>query len=158
MKKTILILLVTLGLQTQAQINYCDSMVVTGSQFQMEIQMNNVNTPIHYWCTSSTCGTVLGEDSMTTTHTVFNFPNPTTGLAHDTVSTCVTYNTTGTIITCCIAWTWNGVSWHRITSPTYINETNEDKINNNKMYDLLGREVLKPKGLYIKNNKLYFND
>ena len=32
----------------------------------------------------------------------------------------------------------------------------ENKTNNNKMYDLNGREILKPKGLYIQNGKVKF--
>ena len=37
-----------------------------------------------------------------------------------------------------------------------IKEFTISKINDNKMYDLNGRHILKPKGLYIKNNKLYY--
>ena len=64
MKKLLLILLVSLGLQTQAQINLCDSMTASGAQTQLVLQVNNVNTFIDYWCTNSTCGSLLGEDSM----------------------------------------------------------------------------------------------
>tara|TARA_R100000808_G_scaffold11464_1_gene29407 strand:- start:236 stop:712 length:477 start_codon:yes stop_codon:yes gene_type:complete len=158
MNKIILILLVSFGLQAQAQINYCDSMTITGSQLNIIIQTNNVNTPIHYWCTSSMCGLTLSEDCMKVVHSVFNFTNPTTGLMYDTINTCITYNTTGTVITCCVTWVWNGTSWSRMMSPTYIDEINKVEIINNKIYNLQGKEILRPKGLYIKNNKLYFND
>ena len=42
-----------------------------------------------------------------------------------------------------------------MSNPVGIVET-QNKINNNKMYDLFGREILRPKGLYIQNNKLYY--
>ena len=51
MKKLILTLFLAIGtLFTQAQINLCDSMTVTGSQTQLTLQVNNVNTFIDYWC------------------------------------------------------------------------------------------------------------
>ena len=154
MKKAILILLVSLGLQTQAQINYavCDSMTASGSQVQLQIEINGVNTFIDYWCTNSTCGTLLGEDSMSLYHTVYN------SSLHDTIITCITWSisTSGVTNTCCVTWGWNGMSWANMMVITSVKEI-ESKITNNKMYDLYGREILKPKGLYIKNNKLYYD-
>ena len=41
MKKIFLILLVLLGLKTQAQVNLCESLMVMGSQFQLTIQMDH---------------------------------------------------------------------------------------------------------------------
>ena len=32
----------------------------------------------------------------------------------------------------------------------------KDKIGINKMYDLYGREILRPNGFYIRNNKLFY--
>ena len=42
----------------------CDSIVVSGSQFQLTMQVNNFNSIIDYWITTAPDGTVLGEDSM----------------------------------------------------------------------------------------------
>ena len=42
------------------------------------------------------------------------------------------------------------------SNTTSIIEVKNNKITNNKMYNLLGKEILKPKGLYVKNNKLYY--
>ena len=44
-------------------------------------------------------------------------------------------------------------------NPTSINELTLDKINDNKIYDMLGRELNKiPLGtMYIRNKKLHFN-
>ena len=36
-----------------------------------------------------------------------------------------------------------------------VNEIKNKKINN-KMYDLYGREILKPKVIYIQNNKVKY--
>tara|TARA_R100000808_G_scaffold8170_1_gene23213 strand:+ start:816 stop:1277 length:462 start_codon:yes stop_codon:yes gene_type:complete len=153
MKKIILILLVSLGLQTQAQINYCDSMTVIGSQSQIVAQVNNVNTLMDCWTTHTTCGILMGSDSLTTSHLIYNFANP-----YDTIIICI-YNTiNGVTNSCSKTWVWNGMYWAKMMLNTNINEIEKSKSNNNIMYDLNGRKTLKPKGLYIKNNKLYFND
>ena len=83
MKKIIIILLVSLGLQTQAQISWCDSLVYDGSSWVL-----------------------------------MNMGNPTT-----------------------------------------IKETRFNVVNNDKIYDLLGRELdCVPVGkMYIRNNKLYIS-
>ena len=61
MKKTILILLVSLGLQTQAQTNYCDSLTASGTQWQFTIEINGVNTFIDYWVTTSSDSVIFQE-------------------------------------------------------------------------------------------------
>tara|TARA_R110001606_G_C14905732_1_gene594635 strand:+ start:45 stop:497 length:453 start_codon:yes stop_codon:yes gene_type:complete len=146
MKKTILILLVSLGLQTQAQINYCDSLTASGTQSQFTIEINGVNTFIDYWVTTSSDSVVFQEDSMSTYHMVYNFGTP----AYDTLTTCITHSAN----TCCITWVWDGTSWAKMMLTTSIEEVNTIKLINNKMYDLHGREILKPKGLYIQNNQI----
>ena len=104
MKNFLLALLVLLGLQTQAQINLCDSMTASGSQTQLVLQVNNVNTFIDYWCTNSTCGSLLGEDSMSLTHNVYN------SNLHDTIVTCITWGM-GVTNTCCVTWIWDANMW-----------------------------------------------
>jgi hypothetical protein len=104
MKRILLALLVLLGLQTQAQINLCDSMTASGSQTQLVLQVNNVNTFIDYWCTNSTCGSLLGEDSMSLTHNVYN------SNLHDTIVTCITWGM-GATNTCCVTWIWDANMW-----------------------------------------------
>ena len=155
MKKVILILLVSLGLQTQAQISPCDSMTVTGSQYQLTMEVNNINTIIDYWVTTAPDMTILGEDSMTNTHTVLN-SNPMSFVPYDTLITCITSSSAQ--ITCCVTWVWNGTMWMNMGNTTGIQEVEANYILDNKIYDLMGREIVKAKGLYIKNNKLYFND
>jgi hypothetical protein len=145
MKKTILILLVSLGLQTQAQINYCDSLTASGTQSQFTIEINGVNTFIDYWVTTSSDSVVFQEDSMSMYQMIYNSQ-------YDTLTTCITHSAN----TCCVTWVWNGTSWARMMSTTSIEEVNTTKLINNKMYDLHGREILKPKGLYIQKNQIKY--
>jgi len=97
-----------LGLQTQAQINLCDSMTASGAQTQLVLQVNNANTFIDYWCTNSTCGSLLGEDSMSLYHNVYN------SNLHDTIVTCITYGM-GATNTCCVTWIWDANMWLKMS-------------------------------------------
>jgi hypothetical protein len=108
MKRILLALLVLLGLQTQAQINLCDSMTASGAQTQLVLQVNNVNTFVDYWCTNSTCGSLLGEDSMSLYHNVYN------SNLHDTIVTCITYGM-GVTNTCCVTWIWDANMWLKMS-------------------------------------------
>ena len=108
MKRILLVLLVLLGLQTQAQINLCDSMTASGAQTQLVLQVNNVNTFVDYWCTNSTCGSLLGEDSMSLYHNVYN------SNLHDTIVTCITYGM-GATNTCCVTWIWDANMWLKMS-------------------------------------------
>lgn len=170
MKKVILAVLVLLGLQTQAQSS-CDSTMsyTTGSQFQLEIAFgvggNTSSTwsaPIYVWTYADTI--ILGEDSCFSgpcNHFVYNCCSPT-GMPFDTITTCVSYEHTssmGTLdtSTCCFDQYWGGAAWQRSAAMTVgVEEHLIIKTNNNKMYDLNGREILKPQGLYIKNGRLYY--
>jgi hypothetical protein len=58
----------------------------------------------------------------------------------------------------CDSLIFSGGSWVLLTNtPTSINEFTLETINNNKIYDLLGRELTEvPVGtMYIRNQKLY---
>ena len=80
----------------------CDSIIVSGSQYQLTLTSVSV---INYWITTAPDGTVLGEDSLWNQHSVFNY-NPT-GSPYDTIVTCLsTMN-----ITCCVIYVWNGNAW-----------------------------------------------
>ncbi len=98
---------------SQAQINLCDSMTASGAQTQLVLQVNNVNTFIDYWCTNSTCGSLLGEDSMSLYHNVYN------SNLHDTITTCITYGM-GATTSCCVDWIWDGTSWARMMQQPYF--------------------------------------
>jgi hypothetical protein len=164
MKKVLLALLVVIGLQTQAQVSWCDSLsytVVPGSQTLMATGnasplLNLADSVVWSWsaCNSSTCYTGSG--------------NPATFasiLTTDTVKLCydafVYFDTMTYICTDCDSMIYdaNSYSWvlMNMGNPTGINELIVNKINDNKMYDLLGRELTEvPLGvMYIRNNKKY---
>ena len=60
---------------------------------------------IDYFTTAPN-GTVLAEDSMSTTHSIYAL-NPAIGLYCDTMTTCL--HTINTI--CCVTYVWNGNTW-----------------------------------------------
>ena len=127
----------------------CDSIVVTGSQTQLTMQVNNFNAFIYHWISIAPDGTVLGEDSMWNNHLVYNsFTIP-----YDTITTCITYSDAGTLVTCCIDFIWDATSglWAKMGMQTTINEINgERKLI--KIVDILGKTTTK----HFKSNQILF--
>ena len=165
MKKILLVLLVLLGLQTQAQINICDSSEITitvntNGYVELETNLTTTNFPQITSIQSYTWGKngcLMGTDSSVS----INFNTDTTVLYSINLVTiycdlnlCYTCVTSDTLV-------WNNGSWNWMSminnTPTAIQEFKINTINNNKMYDMLGRELLYvPKGtIYIQNNKKY---
>tara|TARA_B110000196_G_C21053570_1_gene618643 strand:- start:58 stop:1152 length:1095 start_codon:yes stop_codon:yes gene_type:complete len=134
---------------SSATSNYCDSMTASGSQSQIIMEVNSINTFIDYWVTTGG-NAVLGEDSMSITHNVFNY-NSSTSLPYDTITTCITtsYGSPMTI-TCCVTWVWNGTFWAKMGSVTSIGEINLDNKKLIKIVDVLGRET------FSKNKEILF--
>ena len=177
MKKVLLALLVSLGLQTQAQITLCDSnMTYTiGSQYQLEIAIpitgNSLPMMAPLYAVTYGGQTMMGEDSCFSnacTHIVYNY-NPLTGMPYDTITTCISYTLTDTLgyvdtMSCCFNQVWDGQAWMRMANmgtPTAILEY-ECQLGcsccrSNIAYDMLGRELTEiPVGtMYIRNQKLY---
>ena len=120
MKKLILTLFLAIGtLFTQAQVSPCDSLTITGSQSQLSINANSLNPlfpVLDYWETTAG-NTILAQDTLTNSHTVYN-SNPATGLPYDTIITCISLSSAQ--VTCCVTWIWNGTMWMRmgIAQPT----------------------------------------
>jgi hypothetical protein len=84
----------------------------------------------------------LGEDSMSTTHNVFNY-NPSTSLPYDTINVCITYTDANGLNTCCETWIWDanlGV-WAKMSSVTSIGEIDLFDKKLIKVVDVLGRET-----------------
>jgi hypothetical protein len=108
MKKITLLFLSILTLTfIKGQSSACDSLTITGSQYQLQITANNLNTFVFYWETMGSDGTILEQDSsMSTTHNVYNF-NMSTGQNYDTLVTCI--STMNTL--CCATLVWNGNNW-----------------------------------------------
>ena len=115
MKKLIMTIALIMGtLFSQAQINPCDSMTVVGSQYQITFSNNSINTYIDYWCTNTTCGIVLAEDSMCTNHSI------TLNNVYDTLVVCNTWTINGMTSTCCVDWIWDGTSWAKMMQQPYF--------------------------------------
>ena len=165
MKKILLVLLVLFGLQTQAQTPLCDSidiLITVNTDYYVELETNFtvVNFPQisyvqdYFWGKN---GCLMGTDSSVS----INFNTDTSILYAISLVTvfcdsnlCYTCTTNDTLV-------WNNGSWNwmsmMINNPTSINELTFNKVYDNKIYDLRGREVVNvPLGtMYIKNNKKY---
>jgi len=128
--------------------NLCDSMTASGSQSQIIMEVNNINTIIDYWVTTAPDGTILQEDSITNIHTLYN-SNPL-GLSYDTIITCINYANVASWYTCCVTWIWNGSFWAKIGSATSIEEINSTDKKLIKIVDILGRDT------DYKSNELLF--
>jgi len=170
LKKINMRILIMLLLATQIQAQtLCDSnMTYTiGSQYQLEvaIPITGNSLPVMAPIYAVTYGgqMMLSEDSCFNgpcTHVVYNY-NMSTGMPYDTITTCISYTLTDTsgyvdTLNCCFTQIWDGQAWMKLTSITVgINEIT-NKLVNNKMYDLYGREIIKAKGVYIQNRKVKY--
>ena len=167
MKKVLLVLLITLTLQTQAQNPFCDSLGYTlgqGQVFNVSFDTSAmwISTPVDsidvLWsvCNSITC---YNEEGMTA---YFQLIQQT-----DTIKVC--YDTyvysLGQYEFCTdcdsLIYNQNTFSWVMFSAQgnsTNINEMMIDKIVDNKIHDVYGREFLvAPIGqMYIQNKKKYF--
>lgn len=159
----LILLLMIVSISSKAQINYCDSIsytVVQGTQTLTTMGdaspfINMVDSIVWSWqaCNATMCYSGYGDTAT--------FPNI---LSTDTVKVCydayIYYDTSIYICSQCdsLVYDANSYSWVLFTmgNSTSINELILDKINNNKMYDLLGRELTEiPIGtMYIRNRKL----
>ena len=154
-----IIIILLLATQIQAQINSCDSITYWTDQAQvLTVGVDTTAIPFNtdsievLWqvCNTSVCYSGSGINA--------SFSQITTS---DTIKVCydIMLYTANTMQVCthCDSLIYNGFSWvlFSMGNPVGIKEY-ENKIVNNKMYDLYGREILKPKGLYIQNNKLYY--
>jgi hypothetical protein len=164
MKKILFILLTALGLQTQAQINYCDSISYTTASTinypfivsgNTSLSPNMVDSITWNWsvCNSTLCYSGSGQNAS------FGQVSLT-----DTLKVCydvyiyvmgVTYVCTGCDS---LVYNPNSYQWEVMTAqPLTITELELNTVNDGKMYDLLGREIFEvPIGtVYIKNRKKY---
>jgi len=158
MKKIILILLVLLGLQTQAQVNYCDSISYTTA--------STINYPLHL----TGLGTANIPGTVTWTWTVCNSSMcySATGVSvsfgqvslTDTLKVCydVYIDISGMTYVCTrcdtLIYDPNSYQWvPKMSTPTLVTNIRQNTIKDNKIYDLLGRELE-----YIPINKLYIRN
>jgi len=161
MKKLLLALLVLFGLQTKAQINFCDSISYTTTStinfpFIVSGSISNVPGTVTWnWsvCNSTMCYSGSGVNAS------FGQVSLT-----DTLKVCydVLIDVNGITYACsgCDSLVYNPNSYQRekITAqPLTVMDLKPNIINDNRMYDLLGREIFEiPKGtIYIKNRKKF---
>ena len=168
MKRILLVLLVLIGLQTKAQISYCDSLsysiVVDSSNWNTLTVTGNADGVINMidsmdWnftaCNTSTCYTAQGNNP-------YSFPSI---LLTDTVKLCydafIYFDSMTYVCTECDSLVYDFMTdtWvlFNMGNPTSITELQLNTNNDGKMYDLLGREVIKAQigVMYIRNNKKY---
>ena len=160
-----ILFMLLLATQIQAQ-TLCDYTYTTGSQYQLEIAIaqtgNSLPTMAPIYAVTYGGQAMLSEDSCFSgpcTHVVYNY-NMSTGMPYDTISTCISYTLTDTsgyvdTLNCCFTQIWDGQAWMLMSMPVGINEIT-NKLVNNKMYDLYGREIIKAKGIYIQNRKVKY--
>ena len=166
MKKILLVLLVLFGLQTQAQqatpYFCCDSITYWTDQsqgFNIGLDTSNIvhnpDSITVYWgvCTNGMC---YAGDGITD-----YFPQVT---VYDTLKVGYdVYLYENGVAEVCSMEEWlifdqNTYSWVLLNMlPTSINELTFNRINDGKIYDLLGKELSEiPVGkVYIRNQKLY---
>ena len=166
MKKLLVVLLVSLGLQTQAQQSTlyfcCDSITYWTDQSQGGLNIgldtsqivHNPDSMMVLWqvCNSTMCYSGTGMFAY--------FGNI---LTTDTIKACydVMIYEAGVMEVCTrcdsLVFDQNTYTWvlFNIGNSVGVNEIKNKKINN-KMYDLYGREILKPKVIYIQNNKVKY--
>jgi len=168
MKKIILALLVSLGLQTQAQMIPCDSLsysiVVDSTTWNTLMVTGNADGVINIvdsidWnfsaCNALTCYIPQGNDP-------YSFPLIT---PQDTVKLCydafIYFDSMTYICNYCDSLVYDFMTdtWvlMNMGNPTGIEELMKNEGANNVMYDLMGREVINPtKGvMYIRNQKKF---
>ena len=166
MRTLLLVVLVALGLNTtQAQTSNsslyfcCDSITynIDPSQgFNIYLDTTNiVHNPDSigvYWqvCTNGLC--YAGQGMYTYFGQVM-----TTDTVHVCYDAYLYESNTVEVCTRCDYLIFDGTSWILFNMTTSINELTFNRINDNKIYDLLGRELNEiPVGtMYIRNQKLY---
>ena len=162
MKKLLLALLVLFGLQSKAQINYCDSISYATSStlnypFSVAGIANIPGTITWTWtvCNSSMCYSSSGQWAY------FSQVSPT-----DTLKVCydVIMDINGMTYACfgcdTLVYNPNSYQWEVISAQPLSFAELELELNtpnDGKTYDLLGRELFEvPKGMiYIKNRKKF---
>jgi len=163
MKKLLFILLVVLGLQTKAQINYCDSISYSTS--------STLNYPL------GIAGSISTLDSNATTSWIWTVCNANTCYSSsaqwayfpqvsptDTLKVCydVIIDINGMTYACAgcdtLIYNQNSYQWEvSSANPLGFAELELNTPDDGKTYDLLGRELSEvPKGtIYIKNRKKF---
>ena len=157
MKKLLLALLVLLGLQTKAQINYCDSISYTTT--------STINYPFIVTGIANIPGTVSWNWTVCNSNLCYSSSGANASFGQvsltDTLKVCydVIIDINGMTYACSgcdsLVYNPNSYQWEPMApQPVGIKELIGGQIGG-QMYDLLGREMFEiPLGkMYIKNNR-----
>jgi hypothetical protein len=159
MRKIFLILLILFGLKTQAQVVFCDSISYATS--------STINYPFGV---TGSIPTIPGTVTWTWTVCNSNMCYSSNGASAyfgqvsltDTLKVCynVLIDINGFTYTCTgcdsLVYNPNSYQWEKVAAqPLGVVELESSVVNDNRMYDLLGREIFEiPLGkMYIKNNR-----
>ena len=161
MKKLLLALLVLFGLQTKAQVVYCDSIsytITSTINFPLIVSGSTPNIP----------GTVTWDWQVCNANMCYTGSGPNASFGQvsltDTLKVCydVLIDINGFTYTCSgcdtLVYNPNSYRWEpMVAQPLGVIELESNIINDNKTYDLLGREIFEvPIGtIYIKNRKKF---
>ena len=164
MKKILLALLVVIGLQTQAQMLPCDSIsytILSGSGGNTTLQLNGILAPgfpgiVSMWewqvCDDALC---FADTNQSATFNQFTM-NDTLKLF---LTTLLEINNMMYSCMQCDSLIYGPSGWMMMNmgNPLAITELETNSILDNKMYDMLGRELFYiPTGtMYIQNRKLH---
>ena len=165
MKKILILLLVAFGLQTQAQINPCDSVeyhilsTPNNNILQLEGWVNGI-CPVNFPCIISDYSWTVCDDALCfgdTGQTVYFQQFMTTDTLKVCLTTTMDIDTMTYICMQCDSLVFGSNGWMLMGmgNPTHINELGLIWEDNNRTYDILGRKLTEiPLGkMYIKNNK-----
>ena len=161
MKKLLFILFVIFGLQTQAQVMYCDSISYTTTStinFPLIVSGSIPNIP----------GTVTWDWQVCNANMCYSGSGANASfdqvLITDTLKVCynVIIDISGFTYTCSgcdsLVYNPNTYQWEKIIAqPLAVMDIQSNTNDDSKTYDLLGREIFEiPKGtIYIKNRKKF---
>ena len=160
MKKLLLALLVLLGLQTKAQINFCDSISYTTT--------STINYPLIVSGVANIPGTISWNWTVCNSNLCYSSSGANASFGQvaltDTLKVCydVLIDINGMTYACSgcdsLVYNPNSYQWEpMVAQPVGVVELELNTTDDGKMYDLLGRELLEvPKGtIYIKNRKKF---
>ena len=160
MKKLLLALLILFGLQTKAQINYCDSISYTTT--------STINYPFIVTGVANIPGTVSWNWTVCNSNLCYSSSGANASFGQvsltDTLKVCydVTIDINGMTYACSgcdsLVYNPNSYQWEpMVAQPVGIAELELNTTDDGKMYDLLGRELFEvPIGsIYIKNRKKF---
>ena len=160
MKKLLLALLVLFGLQTKAQINYCDSISYTTA--------STINYPLIVTGVANIPGVVTWNWTVCNANLCYSGSGANASFGQvsltDTLKVCydVLIDINGMTYACSkcdsLVYNPNSYQWEPMAAqPVGTAELELNTIDDAKIYDLLGRELFEvPKGtIYIKNRKKF---